>query len=238
MTPRRLRRLALLLAASAFGLVPAPGAAQGQATTSGPATRGVRIYPRAGLLAPDTYFYEYFKNFTGDGLTEWTTGYLGRAFVAGLGVEVRLGDSGAFLRGEILRSFDAWLSAGHSIETLRDLYIPPEIVTTWLDVPTTMTLTSLHVVLPTRLVLGPLEPYVLVGGGGKLYGFGDPTRDNEVEATLPNDGFTWGVDLGAGLTARLFGLRLDVQARDALSRYWGKVQQDLLYTGAVSFAVF
>jgi hypothetical protein len=108
---------------------------------------GVRLYPRVGLLAPDAYFYEYFKNFTGDGLTEWTSASLGRAFVARAGVEIRLGDGNAYLRGEILRSVDGWMSAAHSVETLRDLFFPPEVVTTWLDVPATLTLTSVQLVL-------------------------------------------------------------------------------------------
>ena len=200
--------------------------------------RGVRFYPRAGLVAPDAYFYEYFLNFTGDGLTEWTSGYLGRAFVAGAGAEVRLGEGDAFLRVEVLRSYDAWLSVAHSVETLRDLYFPPEIATTWLDVPTTMTLTSVQLVLPTRLEVGPARPYVLVGGGGKWYRFGAPTTDYTVEATLPYDGFTWGGDLGAGVTLEAMGLRLDIQARDAWSRYWGKTQHDLVYSGALSLGLF
>lgn len=222
--------LALTLAAAT-----APLAAQSPEAPAPP--RAVRVYPRFGILHPDTYFYEYFKNFTGDGLTEWTTGYLGRAWVVGAGLEVRLGDSGVQLRGEAVRSVDGWLSAGHSIETLRDLYFPPEVVTTWLDVPTTLTLVSAQVVLPTKLELGPVEPYVLVGAGGKHYAFGDPTAANEVEATLPQDGFTWGADVGAGVTFRFKGLQFDVQARDAVSKYWGKYQHDILYTGALSMGL-
>jgi hypothetical protein len=144
----------------------------------------------------------------------------------------------AYLRGEVLRSFKTWLSAAHSVETLRNLFVPPEIVTTWLDVPTTLTLTSVQIVLPTRLELGPANPYVLVGGGGKFYSFREPTGPNDVGATLPSNGFTWGGDLGAGVTACWKGLSLDVQARDALSRYWGKLQHDFIYSGSVSLKLF
>jgi hypothetical protein len=153
-------------------------------------------------------------------------------------MEVRLGESGAYVRGEILRSFDAWLYVAHSVETLRDMFIPPEVVTTWMDVPVTWTLASVQVVLPTKLELGPFEPYVLLGGGGKSYAFGDPTEETGVEPTLPENGFTWGADVGAGFTVRLNRLQLDVQARDALSRYWGKTEHDILYTGALSLGVF
>lgn len=229
-----MRFLILLLLALSAG---SPGTLAAQTTFEDPVPRGVRVYPRLGLLSPDTYFYEYFKNFSGDGLTEWTNASLGRAFIAGAGVEVRLGD-GAYLRGEVLRSFDGWLSAAHSVETLRDMFIPPEIVTTWLDVPATMTLTSVQLVLPTRLELGPVRPYVLVGGGGKFYGFGNPTEPNEVGATLPDDGFTWGGDVGAGLAVRTLGLHLDLQARDAWNRYWGKFQHDFVFSGTVSLGLF
>lgn len=219
----------VLSLAAALALLPASLGAQ--------SWDALRVYPRAGLLAPDTYLTEYFENFAGDGLTEWTHTSLGRAFIAGVGVELPLGRS-AYLRAEVLRSFDTWLSASHSKETLRDLFTPPEIVTTWLDVPTTLTLTSLQLVLPTRLALGPVEPYVLVGVGGKFYSFSDPTEPNDVGATLPANGFTWGGDVGAGFTGHLRGLLLDVQVRDAWNRYWDKFQHDFIYSGSVGLRLF
>lgn len=235
----RLRRALVALAAGVALLTPGSARAQELGEAGGQARpRAVRVYPRVGLLSPDRYFYEYFLNFAGDGQTEWTTGSLGRALVLGAGVEVRLGSGAAKVRAEVLRSVEGWLSAAHSWETLRDLFTPPEIRTVWFDVPAAMTLTSVQLVLPTRLELGPLKPYVLVGAGGKHYAFGEPTMANEVDATFPADGFTWGGDVGAGFTARVLGLSIDVQGRDAWSRYWGKYQHDLLVTGTVSFGVF
>lgn len=225
---RRFAAIALLVLVGACA--GAPLAAQDE--------RAVQVYPRVGLLAPDAYLYEYFKNFTGDGLTEWTTGSLGRAFVAGVGAQVRLAGGDAWLRVEVARSFDGWLSASHSVETLRDLFFPPEVVTTWLDVPATLGFASLQVVLPTRFELGALEPYVLFGATAKHYAFGTPTLPNEVEATLPSDGFAFGGEVGAGLTVRLGGVRLDAQARDAITRYWGKAQHDFLFTGTVGIGLF
>jgi len=227
-TPTMKRSTLLLLALATLVVLP------GRLTAQIP--RGLKVYPRVGLLAPDTYFYEYFKNFSGDGLTEWTHTSLGRAFIAGVGAEIPLGES-AYLRAEVLRSFDTWLQVAHSKETLRDLFIPPEIVTTWLDVPATLTLTSVQLVLPTRLTLGPASPYVLVGAGGKFYSFGAPTSPNDVGATLPSNGFEWGGDVGAGFTMTLMGLHLDLQGRDAWNRYWGKLQHDFVFSGGVSFLV-
>jgi hypothetical protein len=195
------------------------------------------VYPRAGLAAPDTYFYEYFKNFYGDGPMEWTSGSLGRAFTGGVGVQVKVGD-GLRVRAEVLRTVDGWLRSVHTIEKPRIFFDPPELINTWLDIPTSVTHTSIQIVLPTRLVLWGVEPYVLAGIGGKLYDFGAPLEGNEVDATLPADGFTWGGDLGAGVTFPFWrGLEIDLQLRDALSRYWGKTQHDLLYTAAVLWSI-
>ncbi len=218
-----------LLAAGAL-LIPAEAGAQ--------QSLHVGVAARVGLLAPDDYFYEQFTNFVGDGPMEWTGGSLGRSLVVGLGAEMEIGDSGILVRGEILRSYDMWLRVSHSIEIPRIFFEPPRIQTTWLDVPASMTLTSLQMVLPTRLELWGVQPYVFGGGGGKFYGFDDPTTPNDVEAVLPADGFTWGGDLGGGLTAQVLGLTLDLQVRDAISRYWGKTQNDFIFSGAGVFRLW
>jgi len=190
------------------------------------------------LIAPDSYFYEYFANFAGDGPVEWTTGSLGRTVVVGVGAELRIGDGGVLIRGEVLRSVDGWLLATHSVVTPRQFFDPPEIVNTWLDVPFTVTLTSLQVVLPTKLEFWNVQPYVLAGVGGKRYGCGEPTRPNDVEATLPGKGVDWGGDLGAGATVKVLGVTLDLQVRDAISRYWEKTQHDLVYSSGLHWNVW
>ena len=214
----------LMIPALAAVLLPGLGFAQST----------VSLYPRVGLLAPDTYFYEQFENFTTDEPTEWSTGSLGRSLFVGVGMEIELGDSGVLLRGEAGRSFDSWLRVSHSVLNPRQLFNPPYVSTAWLDVPYTMTQTSVLLVFPTRMTLWGAQPYVAVGGGGKFYEFGEPTLPNETGALLPNDGFTWGGDLGAGLTVPLFGgVTLDVQARDAITQYWEKTQHDFIYSGAL-----
>lgn len=197
----------------------------------------VRIIPRFGLLAPDSYFYEEFANFSGDGPVEWTTGSLGRAAYAGLGVEVGFGDRGLSLRGELGRSFEGWLSAVHGLLIPRALFEPPQVVNTWLDVPAAITFLSLQAVLQTRLKIKNLQPYVLAGFAGKWYGFGRPTEPNTVEAILPSDGYTSALELGGGFTFELFGLTFDAQARDAVNQYWGKTQHDLVFSGGLVWRV-
>lgn len=197
----------------------------------------LRIIPRFGLLDPDTYFYEEFANFADDEPTEWTTGNLGRAAYVGLGVEAGFEERGAFLRGEVGRSFEGWLFAVHGIIQPRVGFEPPEIVNTWLDIPAALTFASLQLILPTRLEVWRLRPYFFLGGGGKWYSFDDPTEPNTVEAILPSNGFTAHGELGGGISLDLFGLTFDFQARDTLNRYWGKYQNDLLFSGGLAWKI-
>ncbi len=190
----------------------------------------IRIVPRIGLMSPDAYFYEEFANFADDEPAEWTTGSLGRAAVVGLAMEVKFGDRGIFVRGELSRSLGGWLSAVHGIIRPRIFFDPPEIVNTWLDVPAAVTFANVQVVLPTRFNARGIQPYALVGGGGKWYHFGEATEPNTVDATLPSDGFTPALELGAGLSFSVFGLVFDTQMRDSINKYWGKTQHDLIFS--------
>jgi len=197
----------------------------------------VRVIPRFGLLDPDAYFYEEFVSFAEDTPTEWTTGSLGRAAYVGLGVEVGWEDRGIFIRGEAGRSFEGWLSAMHGYVKPRMYFDPPEIINTWIDVPAALTFASAQVILPTRLDFWGIQPYFLLGGGGKWYDFGEPTEELTVDAILPSDGFTLSADMGGGLYVTLFGITLDLQARDVLNQYWGKYQHDLVFSGGVAIRV-
>lgn len=208
-----------------------------QETGAGDGSLHIAIIPRIGLVMPDEYLYEQYANFSGDGPVEWTNGSVGRALVLGVACEIGYADHGFTLRGEVLRSFDAWLAAAHSVIVPRQLFEPPRVVTTWLDAPTAITMLSAQIVLPTRLVLWRWQPYVLAGVAGKRYDFGDPTTANEVDAILPSSGTTWGADIGAGFTLPLAGLSLDVQARDALNRYWGKTEHDFVVTTGVAWRI-
>ncbi|MCG6958034.1 MAG: hypothetical protein LJF04_18750 [Gemmatimonadetes bacterium] len=193
--------------------------------------------PRIGIVSPDRYLYEQYTNFSGDGPVEWTDGSLGRALVLGVGFEAGRPDGGVFLRGEVLRSVDTWLSVSRSIVMPRVLYDAPYVETTWLDVPATVLVTTLELVIPTRVTLWDAQPYVLVGIGGKHYHFGEPTEANDVNAILPHDGFTWGGDVGAGVTVPILGLTLDLQGRDAITRYWSKTENDFVYSAGLLWRI-
>jgi hypothetical protein len=228
MKPRFLPIAAALALGLAFA---APRPASGQVQIS--------FYPRAGLLAPDEYFYEIFQKFVDEEPTEWTTASLGRTGIFGIGADLRFGDGDIRLRGEIMHAFDGWLLASHSILIPRTLTRPPFVETVWADIPYDMTTTSLHVVLPTRLRIWKLEPYVSGGIGGKFYRFGEPTREWSPNAILPDDAFAWVGEVGAGLNAGLTSsLTLDLHVKDGISKYWDKVQNDFVFSAALVWRVY
>jgi hypothetical protein len=225
-------RLTLLLLLTIFGSFASPPSralAQEDIT--------LRVIPRFGLLHPDTYFYEEFANFADDEPTEWTTGAMGRAAYVGLGFELGWEGRGLLFRGEAGRSFEGWLFATHGLIRPRVLFEPPEIVNTFLDVPASVTFASAQLILPVRLSFWGINPYLLLGGGGKWYHFGEPEEPNTVDAILPSDGFTAAADLGVGLFVDLWKLTFDFQARDALNQYWDKTQHDLVFTGGLVWTI-
>lgn len=221
----------------AFFLFGTPGSGLGQEGGGFLEEVEIRVIPRFGLLMPDNAFYEKWKNFSGDGLIEWTSGSLGRAAYAGVGVEVEHGGLGVLLRGEVARSFEGWHTAGHGVLIPRIYFEPPEVVNTWFDQTAALTFLNLHLVLPTKLEYAGLQPYVLAGYSGKWYSFGEPSQENEVEAILPDDGFTPAAELGAGLTFRVFGLTFDAQIKDSINEYWDKVQHDLVVSGGLVWEI-
>lgn len=193
----------------------------------------LRLVPRVGLLSPDSYLYEYFENFAGDGPMDWSSGSLGRALVVGLGVERAFKDGDVVVRGELSGAFEGWMSVSHSVLVPRDLFEPPYVATTWTDVPYSVAMAGLQVLLPLRFELGRFEPYVLAGVGGKYYDFRNPLATAGETVVYPSNGFTWGGDLGVGVTVPFLGVTWDLQGRDALNSYWGKIQSDFLFTAGV-----
>jgi hypothetical protein len=201
--------------------------------SAGQDSLSIGIMPRVGFFLPDTYFYEEFTSFGGDQPAEWTNGALGRSAYVSLGIEAGWKERGILLRGEMGRTLEGWLYVTHALEKPRVLFDPPEIVYTYLDVPTAITFANFQVVLPARFNPWGIEPYFLLGGGGKWYHFDEPTEAYTVEPIFPSDGFTASLELGAGLTRTVRWAEVDLQVRDGLSRYWGKYQNDLVLSGGL-----
>lgn len=196
----------------------------------------ISVEPRAGLLSPGGHLYRKNTDFNYFGPSDWTDGYLGRALVLGAGFEVGRTQGGVLLRGEVLRSFDQALSIGHSIvvATPDNLQF---VKTTRQDTRVNLTSASLQLVVPTRVALWRVQPYVLGGVTGEHYHFALPTQPSDSLAILPHDRLTWGGQLGAGVTLPVRGLVLDLQVRESISSYWGMKQANLVATSGLLWRV-
>lgn len=199
---------------------------------------GISIYARGGVISPDDYFTTIYQNFLSATPIEWTSTSLGRAGAFGLGAELSFLEDALKVRGEIMYVPDGWMYVSHSIRYPQILFNPPYVETTYWDVPYDMTLTTLQLVLPVRLNLWGVEPYLSAGVGGKFHSFGEPTSPPDEDAIVPGDGFNWGGDVGVGLTIPIKGSwSADVQFRDAISTYWDETQNDFLFTAALFWRI-
>ncbi|MEJ2504615.1 MAG: hypothetical protein P8177_15110 [Gemmatimonadota bacterium] len=170
----------------------------------------VRLTPRAGVMTPDGYFYVEYARF-GLGPIEWTEAAIESAPVVGLAVEVDLGGSGLWIRGEVLRTLDGNLNVSHAQAQEPVGVNPPTLARTYYDIPAAVTLGSIDLALPTRLTL-PLgiQPYFTAGIGGKRYdfdlaGFG-PIEDLDEDIVYPSEGVSFALNAGAGAVVRVGGL--------------------------------
>lgn len=197
----------------------------------------IRVTPRAGVMTPADWFYEEFRHFGIDPM-EWTEAAILRAPVVGLAAEVELPRTGLWIRGEVLRTLDAITSMTHAVLFETNGFDPPRVERTPYRVATALTMGSVNIALPTLVRIGPVQPYVMAGIGAKHYGFDiDPFIDLEDRVVLPRTGTVAMVNVGGGATARVMGLTFDLQVRDALSRYWGTVQHDVMVLAGLSWRV-
>lgn len=198
----------------------------------------VRVLPRAGLMTPADWFYEEFRHFGVDPV-EWTEAAILRAPVVGVALELEVPETGVWVRGEVLRTIDAITSMTHAVLFEAGGFDPPRVERTPYRVATAVTTATVDLAFPTRFRMGSVQPYVTTGIGGKWYGFDtDPFLDLQDRVVLPQGGLVATANVGAGVTARVVGLSLDFQVRDALSEYWGRLQHDVMVLGGVTWAVF
>jgi hypothetical protein len=227
-------RAAVLLAGvflAATGLLGTPAGAAAQ----GPLGKlQLRVEPRFGMLLPGQYLYIQYQSYNP---LVWTTGKMGRTGMGGVTAELRLGD-GIRLRGTVMHSFRGWLYSRYAVLIPPAGYNPPTEDVTWFDVPAALTTGSIDVVLPTWIHPLGTQPYVLAGIAGKRYDFGQPTATDSVGAILPDNGVVGALDLGGGIELSVLGLDLDLQARDAIGRYWGRTQHDVVATAGVVWRLF
>ena len=209
----------------------------GSAPAAAQSGLNIRVTPRAGVMTPADWFYEEFKHFGLDPV-EWTEAAILRAAVVGVAGEVEIPGTGLWIRGEVLRTVDAITSMTHAVLIETNGFDPPRVERTPYRVATAMTMGSLDVAFPTLFRLGPVQPYVTAGVGGKHYSFDtDPFIEVQDQVVLPQPGVVAMVNAGAGATARVRGLTFDFQVRDALSRYWDRVQHDVLFMAGLTWQI-
>lgn len=223
------RRLATALAV--LLMAPVPVAAQ--------LDLDVRVTPRAGIVTPAGWFYAEFAHFGVDPV-EWTEAVILRSKAAGLAVEVEVGESEVWIRGEVVRTFGGETKLWHAYLHEMAGFNEPEVERIPHKIPSTLTIGSLDVALPTRLRL-PLgvQPYITVGIGGKRYDFDVGVIENpDRNLVLPEEGVTLTANLGGGVVVDVKGVRLDLLVRDAMSEYWDALQHDVLWMAGLSWRVF
>lgn len=218
----------LALAAAAL----APVAAAGQRAAEW------RVMPRVGVMTPPDWFYVEFPSF-GSGPFEWTEAALLASPVAGLAGEVALDGLGIWVRGEVIRTVGARTAVVHALLTPASQAGPGFVSRTRFDVPSSLTVGTIDVGLPTRLRLpGGVQPYVTAGVGGKRYAF-DVTEleDRSERIVIPRDGTVPVINVGVGATVAIRGWSLDLLVRDAFSRYWGEQQHDVMFLAGLTIRV-
>lgn len=190
----------------------------------------VRVIPRAGVLTPADWFYEEFAHFGVDPV-EWTEAAVLRSTLVGLTAEIELGDLGVWVRGEVLRTLGAETSVVNAYLIEASTAGPPTVVRTAYWVPTSLTIGTLDVGLPTAFRLPwNVQPYFTAGIGGKRYAFDIGVLENADDDLIPpEDGVTFVTNVGGGFRAPVSGrLGIDFLARDAMSHYWDKLQHDVM----------
>ncbi|MFW6205708.1 MAG: hypothetical protein ACOC5I_00580 [Gemmatimonadota bacterium] len=198
----------------------------------------VRVTPRAGLMTPADWFYQEFLHF-GLAPLEWTEASVLRATVVGLSVEVEIPGTGVWIRGEALRTVDGMTSMTHSVLLEASGYEPPRVERTPYRVATAVTTGSLDLAFPMQLRIGPVQPYVTAGVGGKRYSFDtEPFMAFADRVVLPRSGTVPMANVGVGAVVRVLGVDVDVQVRDAMSEYWGRLQHDVMVLGGVAWQLF
>ena len=198
----------------------------------------IRIAPRVGAVTPADWFYEEFLHFGVDPV-EWTEAFIYEAPILGLTVEARPGIPGLWIRGELLRTVGAVTSMTHAVLREASGFDPPQVVRTPYRVATALTVGTLDLALPLHFAPGPIQPYVTVGVGAKRYDFDtDPFLHLDDRVVLPQPGVVPMVNLGAGLTARVLGVSWELQLKDAMSRYWGRLQHDVMVLAGATWRVF
>jgi hypothetical protein len=198
----------------------------------------VRVTPQVGLLTPADWFY-YEVTGLGQGPMVWTESAVLRSTMVGATAEIGIGETGLWLRASFLRTLDGetYVEYNRLIQAFPDA---PRVEEAGYYVPTAMTLGSVELGLPTRFQLPfRIQPYFVAGVGGKRYSFDNGPLDGAVAGIVaPEDGTSLMGILGGGLVVPVGRFGIDLQVRDALSKYWDDLQHDIVWSAGLAWRVF
>jgi hypothetical protein len=202
----------------------------GPACLAGQGGPELRVTPRVGLLTPPGWFYVQYAQF-GVIPMEWTESAILRATVVGAAAEVAFDGAGVWVRGEVMRTVGGETGVVHAILYPASQAGPARVVRTPFEIPTTVTMTSLDLGLPTRFRLpAGIQPYVTAGLGAKRYTFDTAQLDEREENVIvPQGGTVQMINVGAGAIVTVRRLVFDVLVRDAISEYWDEQQHDVMF---------
>ena len=218
-----MNRIALPALAAALLLGPVAGAAQVDAR--------FRVTPQVALMTPADWFFYEVTGLGGSSPLVWTESSVLRSTALGLTAEAEIGQSGIWIRGNLLRTLDAETYLAHAV--LQEAFPnPPSVRRTRYWLPTTMTLGSIELAFPTRFRLPfSVQPYVSAGIGGKHYSFDrSPLSEALAGIVQPEDGTVLMGVVGAGVVIPIRGIGLDLQIRDSMNKYWEDLQHDVLWS--------
>ena len=197
----------------------------------------VRITPRFGLIDPARALYDTSVRSADDRTISSSAGLAPRR---SLGLAIDLGSAA---RGVVLRlSVDHALSMRSHLRFLRSDPPGATIPTGSLNrdtIPASLTEFGLELVLPLRLELGPVSPYVVAGVGARHFGFELPNYEFGVPEgwALPVSATSGTVRLGGGVDLDVRGQRMVLSIVDGVSRYWGATQHHIMASVGLSFGL-
>lgn len=144
---------------------------------------------------------------------------------ASVGVSLDAGDPGLgiWLKARVSRSIglEADFTGTSSYECTADQHYCSFLTTLVHDrrLDTSITDFGVDLALPTRLSIGPVEPFVIAGWGARHYHFSLPDRSEWQGFSLPGDGTRWSFRVGGGMDFWFKGRSYCLSVIDAMSRY-------------------
>ena len=192
-----------------------------------------RLAGQVGFIAPRGPLYD---RETG-GFEDWDLSRsvtdLGSYPLLGLSIDIGDPQLGIWIKGRVNRSiglqadFTGWGIYVCPPGAICLAWVPPPQRFDW-RLDASITEVGLDVVLPTRLSLNLLEPYVVAGMGVRHFQFDRPDQSEWRKFHPPGDGAEWSFRVGGGMDLRLMSRNFSLSVIDSMSEYWGDLRHHVI----------